>query len=143
MLESNEYLITLQRERDKLVADRERIDGQIAGIEFALRHYGASDQSVRSTSEHRSSPAQNKPPREGSIKDYAFALVAEFPDGLSSGDLLKEAARRGRPLNRNTITSLLSASASRGALEFANGRYCIPKGLPEAIPASGSHSNQV
>jgi hypothetical protein len=139
--ESNTYVATLQRERAKLLADRERIDGQIAGLDFALRHFNVVTEPTNNATQAVS--LQPRPPREGSIKDYAFTLVAEFNEGLSSAELLAEAEKRGRPLNRNTITSLLSASASQGLLEFANGRYRIPKGVPEAETAPGPSDNLV
>lgn len=144
---SGSFVPELQRERARLLAEREKLDGQIAGIDIALRVFERTitPGSVVATAALSgtsviSANADIRAPRDGSVKEYVMKLVAEFPDGLGSRDLLAEAAKRNRELNRNTVTSLLSANASKGLLEFANGRYRIPKGIPEVNATSGSQA---
>ena len=135
---SDSFLENLRRERTKLQSERDRIDGQISGIDIALKLYANAQvvpHNLNMAPPRRSSVVHVSTGTDVSIKDFAFQLLAEFPGGMSSAELLTEAERRGRPLNRNTITSLLSASAGKNLLELVNGRYRIPEGVSGAISA--------
>jgi hypothetical protein len=131
MLDPDSLVEKLKAERSRLQSERERLDGLIAGLDLALRLAGNSATSPQLQIRQRRSSGDT-------IKGFVFGLIGESDLGLGSSEVLAEADRRGRPLNRNTITSMLSASASKGLLELVDGRYRIPKGIPEAATASGS-----
>ncbi len=152
---SDSYVEALQAERAKIVAERARLEGHLAGLDIALRLYNGAKRSA--LPQVPRTPVLPFPPRrsttpdedgdhgaENTVKGYVFSLVRNVTDGLGSGDVLAEAERQGRPLNKKTVTSLLSASARRGELEFAQGRYRIPQGESRGVPAeatAGFYSN--
>ncbi len=146
---ADSYVEALEAERAKISAERLRLstqltglDGQLAGLDTALRVYRASKQPTAEAPPDNRSATQGEDaarPSEGTVKSYVISLVSGSAlDGMASGDVLAEAERQGRPLNKNTVTSLLSALARQGVLEFTNGRYRIPQGMPAANPAAGS-----
>ena len=143
---SDSYVNAVQAECARLASERARIDGLLAGLELALRLYNAPKAAHAPASSHFSRSSDRAPStaeqgasraQDGTIKDYVFELIGAFQDGLASGEVLAEAERQGRPLNKNTVTSLLSAHASKGLLELVNGRYRIPQGIPAAPNAAG------
>ncbi len=145
---SDSYVEGLEAERAKVFAERLRVsnqlvglDGQLAGLETALRLYRSSQQATTEASPNpQPAPIAGEVSKvsEGTVRSYVLSLVTAVADGRSSSDVLAEADRQGRPLNKNTVTSLLSALARQGVLEFANGRYRIPQGIPAANVAAGS-----
>lgn len=150
---SDSYLDLLLAERARLAAERARIDGQLEGVETALRLYRRSNVPAESGENAPAVPAPPPPasaqapeaidrsyPRAtpGSFKEFALSLIkASGADGLTPGELRAEVERLGRAVHKNTITSLLSAEKKAERLEIANGRYRIPQGMPAAVGAAG------
>lgn len=141
---SDSYVEALQAERTKLIAERARLDGQLSGLDLALRLYQGPKPSLAADILRRVNTFNGEPVTsgEGTVKAFVISLVGQTPDGMASGDVLAEAERQGRPLNKNTVTSQLSALARQGVLEFANGRYRIPQGIPAAGAAGNFNPEQ-
>lgn len=145
-----DFLDQLDAERTKLLAERSRIDGILAGLDKArqlfLSSSGLTDAPLER--ERRMRPASQSK-RPSPIRDAVFEALSRHPDGLSYADAAREAGSLiGQELKPKTVSSLLSVQAREGAVIYQDGRYKLPSSAnghaalaePEGGAGAGDHA---
>jgi hypothetical protein len=115
---SDELIAKLRKERDKLLDQRMRLDGEIAGIEKALKMSGEQIPRSRNRIGQLGVPAPKR-----KVRDAVLELLKDFPDGLTSSRVVDHLHERGNPQNPASVRSSLSAAAKSGELVNEEGLY--------------------
>ncbi|MCP4380191.1 MAG: hypothetical protein GY798_01990 [Hyphomicrobiales bacterium] len=110
----------LIEERKNLFADLEACRNKIAGLDIAIQLL---------TNGSLVESASTAPARQVGVTEVLVSLLEEAgSEGLSAKELTKRAGQRGRPVKRQSVSSLLSRLKREGTLVYENNRYKLPEG---------------
>lgn len=114
-----ELLEKLRKERDRLISERGRLEGEIAGLSRAIKLM-EQDAGIRSHPEARIYP------KRGAVKEAVLDVLRDEPFGLTSAEVVQALQRAGTPQNPASVRSTLSTAANSGELSYDDGRYAAP-----------------
>lgn len=123
----------LTSERDRLNAEVEAIKARIEGLNFAIATIEGDAPTTRPTTRANGATAPRK--RGKNVKATVLAIVERSAlAGVTAADVLAGAERMGNPLERTSVSTLLSNLKRAGVLEYKGDRYRMKAG--KAKPAT-------
>lgn len=94
---------------------------KLAGVQMGIRAAGGEPAAG-------SSPARAKPGRKRNVKAFLLDWLEERgSDGLNAAEAIKLAQARGVPMERATVSSLLSRFKADGTVTYDQFVYRLPK----------------
>jgi len=108
-------MMTLHAEEARLCKEIEALQNQLLGVRRAMHLISGE-------------PIQEPPPQRrktpSPIKDAVLGLIDEFKEtGLSVSEVIELSQKRGAPLDRASVSSLLSRLKREHVLVSDNGKY--------------------
>lgn len=132
-MRGTQQMKTLQTEEARLIKEIDALQNQLIGVRRAMKLVSGEVilENMPASEPRRKSPSP--------IKDAVIGLISEFRDsGLSVNEVMELSAKRGTPLDRASVSSLLSRLKRELVLTSSDGKYRIASSSTPIAPQDGS-----